>query len=88
MNFSDEKKQFENRKKEDVKSAFVHWMSNPLVRASIAAMPPCKDNPELLGLLLETAFKAGYDCGGGAMVADLFTTIIGKRDKPPSRDGL
>jgi hypothetical protein len=64
--------------------AFDSWLDMPLTRLATAMVPPSKDSPEVLKLLLKSAFDSGFKAGGSSMLNEVIATLAGSINK---RDG-
>jgi hypothetical protein len=63
------------------KDRFAKWLDEPMVKAMVSMIPEGQ-NPDHVRLVLEQAFRAGYDAGGGAYMLEMVRGIAGKHGAP------
>lgn len=62
----------------NMKQSFEAFLDNPMVRMTMATIPP-GSNPEALRMLLQSTFDAGYQTGGVVAVLDLMLEMAKKK---------
>jgi hypothetical protein len=72
-----------DRARECQKQAFDKWFGEPMVRLGLSLIPP-GDHKDALRLLLQSAFDAGYEQGGGQAVVSLMQAMT-KKPQPENR---
>jgi hypothetical protein len=65
----------EARLKEVANRAFTGWLQQPLVKMTLATLPP-SDNPDALRELLRAAFDAGTAAGQTGMAIEMIQAMV------------
>lgn len=70
----------EKRDKDIHQTLFKSFMEAPATRLMMSMIPP-SENPDVLNTLLESAFRAGEECGGCSVMADIASKIFDRHNK-------
>lgn len=63
------------RQQQNSDSAFDKWLSDPMTRMGISAIP-AGERDDALRLLLRSAFNAGVESGAGNTAGEFLTAIL------------
>ena len=61
------------------KEGFDMWMSMPVTRMLISQIPAGTANPELLGVILFSAYESGFGTGGASFGVEMFKAMTEKK---------
>jgi len=74
-------KRITERTREHKKDQFGRWIEQPLVRLTLATVPP-GDHRDGLRVLLQDAFDSGYAAGQGMMVGSFLEHMFADKRSP------
>lgn len=76
--------EMEAKDKAAKKDGFAKWMDQPATRMMLS-MIPASEKQEVLETLLQEAFNAGYQAGGGQMIGSVFESVFAGMEKRAQR---
>jgi hypothetical protein len=71
--------EMKQRSEKYMKEGFDTWMSMPVTRALISQIPAGTANPELLEVILFSAYEFGFGTGGASLAMEAFKAMAEKK---------